>query len=217
MNVAALSPPQSSRALVRIGWVVLLLGALFAATNAVLFMTVDGHGSPQIKARFLSEPLMGWSHTMGGAVAAIIGPFQFLSCLRNRYRAVHVWLGRIYLLSVLAGGLAGLYFAGSASAGDGAGKGFTFLAIAWLFTGSMAYIAIRRRDILTHRRWMIRNYALTFAAATLRVELAALLMSGVSFTVAYPTVAWSSWVPNLLIVETWLRWRGGPQAVDRRL
>jgi uncharacterized membrane protein len=208
MNVAALSPPQSSRALVRIGWVVLLLGALFAATNAVLFMTVDGHGSPQIKARFLSEPLMGWSHTMGGAVAAIIGPFQFLRFLRNRCRAVHVWLGRIYLLSVLAGGLAGLYFAISFS-GDGAGKGFTFLAIAWLFTGSMAYRAIRRRDILTHRRWMIRNYALTFAAATLRVELAALLMSGVSFTVAYPTVAWSSWVPNLLIVETWLRWRGG--------
>ena len=42
-------------------------------------MTVDGHGSPQIKARFLSEPLMGWSSTMGGAVAAIIGLFQFLT------------------------------------------------------------------------------------------------------------------------------------------
>ena len=64
---------------------------------------------------------------------------------------------------------------------------------------------------------MIRNYALTFAAATLRIELVALLMSGVSFTVAYTTVAWSSWVPNLLVVETWLRWRGGPQAVDRGL
>jgi uncharacterized membrane protein len=214
MNVAALSRPQISRALVRLGWVLLLLGALFAAGNAVLFMTVDGHGAPQFKARLLGEPLMGWSHTMGGAVAAIIGPFQFLRFLRNRYQAVHVWLGRIYLLSVLAGGLAGLYFARISLGGDTAAFGFTILAIAWLFTGSMAYLAIRRRDLLTHRRWMIRNYALTFAAATLRIELLALLTSGVTFAVAYKTVAWSSWVPNLLVAETWLR---RAKAVDRRL
>jgi hypothetical protein len=224
MNVAALSTPEKNRVLERIGWILLLLGALFAAGNAVMFMTVENYGSPQIKARFLSIPLAGWSHAMGGAIAAIIGPFQLLSFVRNRYRPVHVWLGRTYLLSVLAGGLAGLYFAlgslgGVSLGGDTAAVGFTVLAIVWLYTGSMAYFAIRRRDVLAHRRWMIRNYALTFAAATLRIELVALLTSGVTFAVAYKTVAWSSWVPNLAIVETWLRTREtvDHQAVDRRL
>jgi uncharacterized membrane protein len=213
MNVAVLAAPQKTRVLARIGWVLLLLGGLFAAANAVMFMTVEGHGSPQFKARLLGEPLMGWSHAMGGAVAAIIGPFQFLSFIRNRYRTVHVWLGRIYLISVLAGGLAGLYFGLKSVGGDIAARGFTLLAIIWLSTGSLAYAAIRRRDVIAHRRWMIRNYALTFAAATLRVELFALLASGVAFAVAYKIVAWSSWVPNLAIVETWLR---RARAVDRR-
>lgn len=89
----------------------LLVGAVFAALNAVLFMTVEGHGSVNIRARMLDAPILGWTHTMGGALAALIGPFQFLSVIRNRYRPVHVWLGRFYLLCVLASGLAGLYFA----------------------------------------------------------------------------------------------------------
>ena len=94
----------------RIGWVLLLLGALFAAGNAVLFMTVDGHGVPHIKERLLSEPLMGWSHTMGGAVAAIIGPFQFLT-LAPQSLSGGARLARSHLSAcVLAGGLAGLYF-----------------------------------------------------------------------------------------------------------
>ena len=50
---------------------------------------------------------------------------------------------------------------------------------------------------------MIRNYALTFAAVTLRIELFALIAAGVPF--AYKTVAWSSWLPNLLVVEGWIR------------
>jgi uncharacterized membrane protein len=214
MNVAALSMPQTNRWLMRIGWVLLLLGALFAAGNAVLFMTMDGHGGSEFKARLLGDPFMGWSHTMGGAIAALIGPFQFLSVLRNRHRTVHVWLGRTYLIAVMFGGIGGLYFAPT-SVGESVGAaGFTLLGIVWLFTGWMAYSAIRRRNVAAHRRWMIRNYALTFAAATLRIELIALAVVGLPFLTAFKTVAWSSWVPNLLVVEAWIR---KSQAEDRRL
>jgi len=49
---------------------------------------------------------------------------------------------------------------------------------------------------------MIRNFALTFAAVTLRIWLP--LMAGlmhVPFTPAYVTVSWLCWVPNLLLAE----------------
>ena len=49
--------------------------------------------------------------------------------------------------------------------------------------------------------WMVRSFALTFAAVMLRLELPLLAAAGLSFEVAYATVAWSCWVPSLLVVE----------------
>jgi uncharacterized membrane protein len=207
VNVAAVVARPGAVWLPRLGWALMFLGAVFAASNAVLFMTVDAHGGPEFKARLLGEPLMGWSHTMGGALAVLIGPLQFLRGIRDNFRRVHVWLGRTYLIAVLFGGLGGLYFAPT-SVGENVGAvGFTVLAILWLYTGWMAYRTIRRKEVAAHRRWMIRNYALTFAAATLRIELALLIIAGLPGLVAFKTVAWSSWAPNLAIVEAWIRKR----------
>jgi len=85
--------------------------------------------------------------------------------------------------------------------------GFTTLAIFWLYSGTRAFLAIRRGNVQEHRRWMLRNYALTFGAATLRIELPLLIIGGLSFSAAYTLVAWISWVPNWLVVEAWLRRR----------
>ena len=48
---------------------------------------------------------------------------------------------------------------------------------------------------------MIRSYALTLGAVTLRVYLPLFLMLGLPFEQAYPAVAWLAWVPNLIIAE----------------
>lgn len=45
------------------------------------------------------------------------------------------------------------------------------VALAWLYSGGRAWRAIRERDLTDHRRWMIRNFALTFSAVTLRLYL----------------------------------------------
>ena len=111
------------------------------------------------------------------------------------------------VLAVLAGGLAGLYFAPTSTAGTVGRVGFTTLAIFWLYSGTRAFLAIRRGNVQEHRRWMLRNYALTFGAATLRIELPLLIIGGLSFSAAYTLVAWISWVPNWLVVEAWLRRR----------
>jgi uncharacterized membrane protein len=184
----------------------LLLGGLFAAGNAVMFLLVQGHGSADIKERFFATAIAGWAHGLGGAVASLIGPFQLIPRIRRSWPKVHVWMGRTYLLAVLAGGLAGLYFGPQSSAGLVGSVGFTTLAVFWLYSGAQAYLAIRRGDVQTHRRWMLRNYALTFGAATLRIELPLLIvLGGLSFPAAYTLVAWISWVPNWLAVEGWLR------------
>jgi uncharacterized membrane protein len=207
MNVTALSAPSAGSNWRRVGWILLLLGGLFAAGNAIMFMLVSGHGSPEIKERFFATAIAGWSHAFGGAIAALIGPFQLITRVRTSWPRIHRWLGRTYLLAVLAGGLAGLYFAPISSAGTVGRVGFATLAVFWLFSGTRAYLAIRRGNVQEHRRWMLRNYALTFGAATLRIELPLLMIGGVGFPMAYTLVAWISWVPNWLAVEAWLRTR----------
>lgn len=58
---------------------------------------------------------------------------------------------------------------------------------------------------------MVRNFALTFAAVTLRLWLPASVVSGVPFELAYAIVAWLCWVPNLAVAE-WMLDRGAPPA-----
>lgn len=48
---------------------------------------------------------------------------------------------------------------------------------------------------------MYRNYALTYAAVTLRFALPAIIANGVPFEAAYQTIAWMCWVPNLIFVD----------------
>ena len=159
---------------------------------------------PEMKAVFEAHPIGIYTHIFASIVALVLGPFQFSGALRQRYTVVHRWSGRVYLLvGVLIGGVSGLYMAQFAYGGLVARTGFTLLALGWLATGLMAYLAIRRRDVTNHRRWMIRNYALTFAAVTLRIYLGLFFAAGVRFEDFYPLVAWLCWVPNLLVAE-WL-------------
>jgi uncharacterized membrane protein len=62
---------------------------------------------------------------------------------------------------------------------------------------------------------MMRSYALTFAAVTLRIYLGlGVPIAGIPFEQVYTFSAWASWVVNLLVVE-WLLVRGQSRAVGR--
>jgi uncharacterized membrane protein len=202
----------------RVGWVLLLLGALLAAGNAFVFATLTDYtadygsggefSAAGQKARMFEIAAIGYAHTLGGMIATLIGPFQFLGVVRRRYPSVHRWLGRVYLVCVLLSGLAGLYLSPGSYASNTFGIAFIALALAWLYTGSKAYLTIRAGDSASHRRWMIRNYALTYAAVTLRIQMPLLIvLGGLSPILALNIVGWTCWVPNLIVVEAWFRRR----------
>ena len=52
---------------------------------------------------------------------------------------------------------------------------------------------------------MIRSFAMTFGAVTLRLYLPIAPMLGYEFMEGYRITAWASWVPNLILVELWMR------------
>ena len=161
---------------------------------------------PAFRPEFLRAspvPLVLLAHFAGGGLALAVGPFQFLRSQRARRPALHRWLGRLYVAAIVAGGSAGLVLAFFSQGGAVAHAGFGLLAAAWLLTTTAAYLRIRRGDVAAHRQWMIRSFALTLAAVTLRIYLPASQAAGISFEAAYPVIAWACWLPNLVVAEWW--------------
>jgi len=184
-------------------WVVMTaLATLVAAyTAAVLF--VPGFGPPFIGARRATIPLAVAAHLGGGLVALAVGAWQFNVRLRSRVVALHRWMGRTYVVAVLVGGLGALRLAMVSEEGLITHLGFGSLALLWLFCTGRGYFAIRSHDQAKHRAWMMRSYALTLAAVTLRIYLPVGLAVGISFATAYPVISWLCWMPNLVLAE-WL-------------
>jgi uncharacterized membrane protein len=144
-----------------------------------------------------------YSHISFGAIALMTGSLQFFPRLRNQYLHSHKIVGKIYVVSVFLGGIAGFYIALFASIGTVAQLGFSFLAISWLYTNWQAYQSIKRKKINRHQVFMIRNYALTLAAVTLRLYLGFFTtFLAFPFEQAYPIIAWLCWIPNLIVAET---------------
>ena len=132
----------------------------------------------------------------------MVGPLLFLPGLRETWPTVHRVAGMLYYGAVLTSGPAGLRMALMAEGGLIARIGFTALALAWMATALLGIQALRKRHYAEHGRWMARNYALTFSAVTLRIGLALLQQVGFEWATIYPVMAYASWIPNLLVLES---------------
>jgi len=143
-------------------------------------------------------------HAGFAATALLAGPTQFLPRLRLTRPQVHRWLGRIYVFACLSGGAAGLALASGTTAGPIAVAGFGLLAVIWLGCTAQGWrLAIARR-FDEHRRWMIRSFALTLAAVTLRIYMPLAAIGHLPPLESYRAIAFLCWVPNLLAAELYL-------------
>jgi len=213
-------------------WGLMAFLAIGVAIAAIApYTTLNSANFNNATARFATESTLRYVglfvHIFSGGIALILGPFQFLSKLRDRKPTLHRWMGRIYLLGVLFGGLSAFIIAPGMISGLVGEFGLITLAVLWLSTGFMAYVNIRAGNVDAHREWMIRNYALTFAAATLRLWLGSLIATQLPFlqtkydgnfdalfVEVYRVVMWICWVPNLIVAEMILQRRRKPQTVS---
>lgn len=141
-----------------------------------------------------------YTHITFGSIALLTGWPQFSEGLRSRYLSRHRLLGKVYVTSVLLSSVSGFAIAMFATGGLVSILGFAALALSWFFSNVKAYITILNRNIEAHQNWMICNYALTFAAVTLRIWLPfSQAVLHMDFVLAYQIVAWLCWVPNLLV------------------
>jgi len=187
-------------------WVVFVLFAISIGLYPIMYAVVDmsqgllaSKPAELVASTFYRSAF--YLHIGLGGLSLLTGWSQFSGKFRTKNISIHRTLGKIYLISVMISGLCGLYIAFFATGGWISSLGFGGLAMAWLFTSSAAYRAIRSKDIDSHERWMIRSYALTFAAVTLRIWLPLSMIAGLEFVFAYRIISFLCWVPNLFIGE----------------
>ena len=185
------------------------IGALSCAVIALVsYRYVLGVGpAPDVVATNLLKAPWLVVHVGAAATALLTAPVQFVPAIRARFRRVHRWVGRVYAVSCVVGGAAGAILAFGASTGPISTAGFATLAVLWIAVTALAWRHARRRDFVAHRAWMLRSFALTFAAVTLRLYLPLLTILPVDFADGYRTISFLCWVPNLLAAELYVRTR----------
>lgn len=148
-------------------------------------------------------------HVYASMWVLLAGFSQFSKALlRNRPR-LHRALGYSYVINVLLiTGPAGLLMGFYANGGISSRIAFVSLALLWIFFTAMALVKARQKDFTAHRRYMIRSYALTLSALTLRAWKYAITNTAELPPMdVYRVVAWLGWVVNLVVAEWIIRTR----------
>jgi uncharacterized membrane protein len=164
---------------------------------------------PEDSAHLAVAPVSWFLHVLAGVAFGIAGPTQFVRALRHRFGRLHRVLGRIFVVSGTAIGLSGLSILAQVTTVSAPMVGIArgIFGVALLIALAMAIIAIRKRDVIRHRAWMIRAYAIGMGLGTVALVYIPLylvtgqppigLLADVLFVV--------SWTLNLIVAELVIR------------
>lgn len=146
-------------------WISLGLTAFFVFITSEVLLVADYPMYHAYRLQVIADRQLLVPHTLGGVVALLAGPVLFSSSLRRDHLKIHRVLGRVYVFSVLIGAFTGIALA----VGRPGLAGTTMQAGAWIVCTTAAFITARNRQIVQHRQWMARSYAVTFTFVSSRV------------------------------------------------
>jgi uncharacterized membrane protein len=148
-------------------------------------------------------------HVYASMWALLAGFTQFSSYIQDYYSKVHRALGYVYVTNVLLiTGPSSLVMSVYANGGFSSKLAFGLLAIGWIAFTAIALSKAANGDFVGHREFMIRSYALTLSALTLRAWKWSITNTlEVPPMDVYRMVAWLGWVPNIIIAEVLIRYR----------
>jgi uncharacterized membrane protein len=146
-------------------WISLGLVTLFVFITSEVLLVTDYPMYHAYRLQVIADRQLLIPHTLAGVMALVAGPLQFSSRFRQRHLKFHRVLGRIYVICVFVGSFTGIALA----AGRPGLPGTSMQAAAWMVCTTAAFITARNRQIVQHRQWMARSYAVTFTFVSSRV------------------------------------------------
>ena len=144
-----------------------------------------------------------YSHIFTSGFILLCGAFLFSNFILKRYSKLHRWLGKTYVFLLLCiAAPSGMIMAFHANGSWFTQLSFFILTPLWWWFTWKGFQTVLQKRFQAHRIWMMRSYALTLSATSLRIYQ---LILGSHFlidpVIQYTLVSWGSWVGNLMFIE----------------
>ncbi|MBO9702162.1 MAG: DUF2306 domain-containing protein [Sporocytophaga sp.] len=183
----------------------------------IMLITISQYGNFQDNVGFLlyKQEYIGnntWKvafyiHVFSCFFCLLAGFTQFSNSLIQNNKILHKLFGRLYAYNILLINFpVGLVLAICANGYLPSKLAFLTLDFLWFTFTLQAVVAIRNGEILKHKEYMIRSYALTLSALSLRLwKLVFVTFTAMDNTTIYMIDAWIGFLINLLIAEIFIR------------
>lgn len=129
----------------------------------------------------------------------------FLAILRKDFgiKNFHKNIGKFYIFLILIfAAPSGIYMGIFANGGIYSKISFVILGCLWWFSTFKAYQLAQQKKFKEHKQWMLRSFALSLSAITLRMwKVIIVYLFHPNPMDVYQIIAWLGWIPNFLLIE----------------
>lgn len=185
-------------------WMIIIALAILVGIIPITYL-VNGvnEGYLQLKSPEILRSKTWWFflyiHAISGGIAILIGWIQFSKKILQNRPKLHRFIGKTYFFSAIPCSISGLYIGFYATGGFMAAAGFITVACIYFYTTLQGYLTIRKGQIAQHQNMMTYSYAVCLAAVSLRLSTPLAYLLGFEYVSSYTFIAWSAWIPNLMI------------------
>lgn len=202
---------QAKQALYAVGWLTFGIFVYLMFLITWQYVPIDFNAAfLRLKPDEIALTYYQWAffgHVYTSIFVLILGGVQCSGQLRQRWPDYHRYAGKVYVLLILClAAPTGLVMGYHANGGPWSQLSFCLQAILWFWFTWRAWVLARRKDWPRHRAFMLRSFALTLSAVSLRAwKLLIVAVWAPPPMDTYRVVAWLGWVGNLLIAEMIIR------------
>lgn len=187
-------------------WIPAIAFSLLLVYNTIPYFSFQKEFSfIQERNILFSNPVYNASfyiHIFAGAVCILTALIQFSRYILKKTKAIHRWSGKLYVFVVLfLGAPTGLYMSFFAKGSFWERSLFLFMAVTWFITTLYGLNTIRKKNILAHKIWMIRSYAMAMTAVTFRIYHIIFYLLDWDHLENYEVSLWISVLGNMLAAE----------------
>jgi hypothetical protein len=207
MNTRALTIKRSIRfSAMLLFWVPVIFFSLLLVYNTLPYFSFrTDFIFIQERIKLFVQPVWKWSfyiHIFAGMFCITAALTQFSTAIIKKRRALHIYIGKIYVFVVLVlGAPTGLYMSFFAKGGYWEKACFVFMALFWFIYTYKGLEVIRKKNILAHSIWMKRSYAMAMTAVTFRIYHILFYYAGLGHYDNYSVSLWISVIGNLAVAE----------------
>lgn len=199
---------KARKLLIIIFWAtILVVSTYFYYDNAIAYLF--GYRSDRFGHTLFEYQLWFIAHIIGASFSLFLGPLQFWGRIRIRFSNYHRLAGKLYIIGSLVAGVSALRLS---LINDclGCRYSLALLSLLFLLTTSLAWFAIKKKNIVAHRHFMTRSYTCALAFVFVRLNQIIpldFLYKPISDPVIERTVnEWMFTFVPIIIVEIFMIW-----------